>query len=126
MDVVPEEIVAPEAVQAATSSKAGPSKLAPPMKYWPVSPNTPSTPKKVMVPVTGKRSFAQATAPSPCPQLKPQSLVAELTLEAIMALACAFLNMMVDKILELWNMLTGASGLLAPHPATPTPSAATS
>jgi hypothetical protein len=50
----------------------------------------------------------------------------ELSLEAIIALAYAFPNLMVDKILELQSMLTGASGLAAPCSATPALSAATS
>jgi hypothetical protein len=53
-------------------------------------------------------------------------MAADLTPEAIMALARAFPNMMVEKIMELCAMLTGASGTPAPRPSTPAPSAATS
>jgi hypothetical protein len=129
MDVVLEEIVAPEAAKAASTSKAGPSRPAPlPMKYWLVPPKAPGAPKKVHVtaPVTGKRTFAQATNPTPKPPVKPQSSASDLTPEAIVALAQAFPNMTVKKIMELRTMLTGASGTPAPHPSTPAPSAATS
>jgi hypothetical protein len=112
MDMVPEEVTTPGTAQAGLLSQAGPSRLAPPpMKYWPAPLNAPSASKKVniTVPITGKRFFAQATAPAPCPQPKPLSLTVDLTLEAIVALTCTFPNMMVDKILELWAILTGAS-----------------
>jgi hypothetical protein len=129
MDLVPEEIVAPEAVHAASSSKAGPSRPAsPPMKYWPAPPKAPSAPKKVHItaPVTGKQTFAQAMNPTPKPSVKPQSLALDLTPETIVALACAFPNIIIKKILELRATLTGASGALAPHPPTPALSVAMS
>jgi hypothetical protein len=98
------------------------------MKYWLAPPKAPSAPKKVHIttPVTGKRTFAQATNPTPKPPVKLQSLALDLTPEAIVALAWAFPNMMVEKIIELHTMLTGASGTPAPHPSTPALSAATS
>jgi hypothetical protein len=129
MDMVPEEIVALEVVKAAFSSKAGPSRPALlPMKYWPAPPKAPSAPKKVHIttPVTGKQSFAQVANSMPKPPVKPQSSALDLTPEAIIALARAFPNMMVEKILELRATLTRASGTLAPCPPTPAMSAATS
>jgi hypothetical protein len=64
--------------------------------------------------------------PTPKPPVKPQSLASDLTPEAIVALAWAFPNMTVEKIMELHATLTGASGTLAPHPSIPALSAAMS
>jgi hypothetical protein len=63
--------------------------------------------------------------PAPRPPVKPQSSASDLTLEAIVVLAWAFLNMMVEKILKLKAMLTGAFGTPAPCPLTPALSTAT-
>jgi hypothetical protein len=98
------------------------------MKYWPAPPKAPNAPKKVHIttPVTGKQTFVQVMNPNPKPPAKPQSLALDLTPEAIVALAQAFPNMTIEKILELRATLMGASGTLAPRPSTPALSAAMS